>query len=284
MMHIKIHLFTLVTLIIILLLCACGLSQTEVNAIGTQIVESMLASQTAAAPTSTPIPTNTPTPTATATPTATQTPTLTPAETSISVSGLSASTLENGWILYESQADGFAIALPAEWLQVELNAEAFDDALAMTDELNPQFGNLFTSDTLRSLIASGIKFYGLDPSVEAINLGLPASINVLILDLGLELPLDTVVALNLQDLEGLAYPDIPFDNQRITISNIEAEELNYASEFVGLGGELILMMIRQFLLVDGSTQYVITLGAPLELADIYSATFQEIGSSFRIID
>ena len=158
-----------------------------------------------------------------------QTPTPTPEP------GIVVSTLENGWTLYESNDDGFSIALPPEWLHINLNSESFSDALAISGEVNPDLDALFTSETLRNLVISGIKFYGLDPSIEAINLGLPTSINILSIDLGIELPLDTLMAINLQEIANLADPDYPLVTERTTISNLEAEEITYSAEMDGIG-------------------------------------------------
>ena len=198
--------------------------------------------------------------------------------------GIVISTLENGWILYESNTDGFSIALPPEWLHINLNPEGFSDALAISGEVNPDLDALFRSETLRNLVISGIKFYGLDPSIEAINLGLPTSINILSIDLGIELPLDTLMAINLQEIANLADPDYPLLAERTIISNLEAEEITYSTEMMGLGGMMVPILFKQFVMIDGSVQYIITFGAPLELEDKYLEIFDEIGKRFKLLE
>ena len=257
----------------------------------------------------TPVPTNTPTPTltATTTPTSTSMSTTTPTNTSAPISTATptntptptpapkptdtatpepaeviTSTLETGWVLYKVQKEGFAIALPPEWLRVNLDAEAFEDSLAIIGEQNPGLGQLLTSETLRSLAAGGIKFYGLDTSPESLIPGFPTTVNVLKLNLGLALPLDTIVAVNLGQIEAIADPDVPLTNRRVSLSNVEAEEIKYGTEIAMPTGDSILLMITQYLVVDGSIMYVVTLGTPLELTDDYSTTFEEIGKSFRL--
>lgn len=271
-------------LLLILFVCACGPSQAELDATATQAAKDQHGTQTAQAPTATPTHTNTPTPTNTATPTATQTPTASPTSTPTPLPGMVISDLENGWRLYESNADGFAIALPPEWLHIDLNPEAFSDALAISGEVNPDLDALFTSETLRNLVISGIKFYALDPSIEAINLGLPTSINILSIDLGIELPLDTLMAINLQEIANLADPDYPLIAERTKISNLEAEEITYSAEMMGLGGTMVPILFKQFVMIDGSVQYIITFGAPLELEGKYLEIFDEIGKSFKLLD
>ncbi len=174
--------------------------------------------------------------------------------------------------------------MPPEWLRIDLDAEAFEDALAIVGEQNPELGQVLSSDTLRSLAASGIKFYGLDASPESLIPGFPTTANILKLNLGLALPLDTIVAVNLGQIEAIADPDVPLTNQRVTLSNVEAEEIKYATEMAMPTGDSIQLMITQYLVVDGTNMVVVTLGTPLELADGYTTTFEEIGKSFRLAD
>jgi hypothetical protein len=70
----------------------------------------------------------------------------------------------------------------------------------------------------------------------------------------------------------------------MTLSNAEAEEIKYAVGFAGPNGDMIQVMITHYLVVDGSTAYVITLSTSAELADEYATTFEEIGRSFRVAD
>ena len=88
------------------------------------------------------------------------------------------STLDNGWLLYETHLDGFSIALPPDWLHINLNAETFADTLALGTENDPEVNDLLSGNVLLGLVASGIKFYAVDPSLEAVNLGLPTTLNV----------------------------------------------------------------------------------------------------------
>jgi hypothetical protein len=191
--------------------------------------------------------------------------------------------MENGWILYTVPGEGFEIALPPEWLQIDLNPEVFEASIAIAEELNPKMGGFLSSDTMNSMIASGIKFYGLDPSPETINHGMPASVNILIVDLGFELPLDTLVNLNLETLSSLANPEIPITNQRTLLSNIEAEKITYVTDMVGLGAEPVSLMIVQYVMLEGSEQWVISLGTPFEMANSYSDTFEQIAKSFQML-
>jgi hypothetical protein len=257
-------------------------------------MQSLLATPTPTS-THTPMPTNTPT--STATPTPTHTPTSTPTSTptpkpaptdkptqtpTAEPAALITSTLENEWILYELPKDNFAIALPPEWLQISLDPETFENALDIAGEQNPYVGKILTSETLRGLIASGLKFYGMDLSPDSFKSGFPVNINVLKIDVGFAIPLETYVAINLEQLKAIAIPGVSIDHQSVKLSNVDAEKLTYAIEQVGLAGTPVQVAVTQYLILDGSTSYVITLIAPTSIAGSYAPTFEAIGQSFRL--
>jgi hypothetical protein len=53
---------------------------------------------------------------------------------------------------------------------------------------------------------------------------------------------------------------------------------------MGLGGTMVPILFKQFVMIDGSVQYIISFGAPLELEDKYLEIFDQIGKSFKLLD
>jgi len=235
-------------------------------------------------PTSTPRPTRTPTwtPKPTRPPTPTPAPTATVAQ--VGAASVVTSTLKNGWILYQVESEGFAMALPPEWIQISLDPQAFDAALKVVGEQNPEFKQFFSSETMRSLLASGLKFYAFDLDPKALTLGLPPSTNVIKLELPFSVPLDSYVAINLKQIESIADPSVPVVHQRVDLFNVEAEEFKYKMTMAGAVGKTVSSQVVQYLLVDGQIAYVITLVCPAGLADSYVNTFTQVGKSFRLLD
>jgi hypothetical protein len=92
------------------------------------------------------------------------------------------------------------------------------------------------------------------------------------------------MAMNIQEIASLASPDYPLMTQGTTISGLDAEIITYSAEMMGLGGTRVPILFKQFVMIDGSVQYIITLGAPLELEDKYLEIFDEIGKSFKLLD
>ena len=234
-------------------------------------------------PTHTPVPTNTPAPTATPTPepTPTDKPTQTPTP---EPAGLITSTLENEWILYELPEEGFAIALPPEWLQISMDPETFENALTIAGEQNPYIEEMLNSEILRGLIASGLKFYGMDLSPDSFTSGFVVNINVLKIDLGFKIPFETYIAINLEQIKAIVASETSIDNQSVELSNVDAEKLTYEMEQASLTGNPIQVAVTQYLILDGSTSYVITLIAPTSMMDNYASTFEAIGQSFQLLE
>lgn len=90
--------------------------------------------------------------------------------------------------------------------------------------------------------------------------------------------------MTIPQLETMADPAYPVDHQRINLSDLEAEEFTYVMSTTGLDGNLISILSKKYLIMDGSAQYAVTILTPLELQDFYSDTFDEIGKSFKLLN
>jgi hypothetical protein len=140
------------------------------------------------------------------------------------------STLELGWILYELPGEGFAIALPPEWQQFVLDPETFEKGLGVLSEQDSKFKGVFSSQAMRSLMASGLKFFGMDLSPKALLLDYPVTANILKMNMGVELSPDDYVPMYLKQLEKIASSKTPITHRHVTLANVEAEEFKYSVE------------------------------------------------------
>ncbi len=276
-------LFTLFVTGLAFAACAPAATPTptpDAQATGTAIAASIFATQTAGAPTATETPTitDTPLPTDTPRPTATATPKPTAAAEVVVTS-----TLESGWTLYAMQTSKFALALPPSWERLDLNPSALETGLGIVGEQNPKLKAMFSSQTVRGLAAAGIRFYGFDPSPESLASGSPTSVNVLKIGVGASFPLDSLVPLTLQQLKNIADPATPITHRRVSLSNVEAEEIKYQAKLTSVTGQQLPLMLTQFLMVDGTTEYVVTCGTASELATNEATVFEKIGQSFRLL-
>ncbi len=291
---------------------ATALPTTDAVATETAIAAKIYATETASVPTATltPVPTNTPPPSSTPLPTETLAPTTAPTATIAPTEVLSAtlaptvlpsatveptgsapvsttlvltSTLSSGWIRYELPDENFALALPPTWIQVNLDTNQVQTNLEIAGEQNSKLKSMFSSQTLRQLIAAGIKLYALDSSPQSFSKGIPVSANVIKLNMGVALPLDSVVAASLNQVKNLAVASTPITPHRVKLSTTDAEVLSYATSVTTQTGDAIPATITQYIMVQGPYQYVLTLFVPSEFFKTYAPDFDKIGTSFELL-
>ncbi len=253
-------------------------------------VAAALAATQTAQPTDTPIPTpaiarptRTPTPTSASRLAKTPAPDLTATSQAAEAPTVLTSTLPSGWILYSLPDEGFEIALPAKWQQLDLGAGFLEKGLNIVTEQNPKLKNVLSSKTMMGLAAAGIKFYALDLSPESLEASFPASANVLKLDLGAKMSLDAYVALNLAQVKKYANTGTPITHRRVSLANVEAEEITYDVDMALLSAEPTTLKMVQYIAVDGTTVLVISLGCPVESSEAYTSAFEDIARTFRLI-
>lgn len=225
--------------------------------------------------------TSTPQPAATTAPTGTPIPSETP--TPEPTAALVTSTLDSGWIRYELPGEQFAVTLPPRWRPVDLNPETLGPVLQAIRDDNPGIRGLISDQMLRGQILSGLTFYAVHQAPETYVYDTPTNLNLVKLVLQIDITLDTYVQQKLRQIELQVIRNTPIHHERVMLGNVEAEKFEYYREITGTTGEFISVQIVQFLVLDGRTSYVITLTSPLELADSYVPMFEEIGASFELL-
>ncbi len=191
-------------------------------------------------------------------------------------------TLDPAWTLHESEADGFAIALPTEWRPIELDAKTLDASLEAAVGQSPELKFMLEGQA-RNLIASGVKFFAFDLGAESIESGMTTNVNIIKIPLGAEVALDFYVDLNLGQLEGLSSVEKPVLHKRVKVMAGDAEQLRYGMTVNTPNGNLTLAL-TQYLVIVGEDAYVITLTTSADQAEGYSAVFEQIGQSFRVME
>lgn len=282
--------------LLVLLLCSCMFARPTPDVQAT-VAAALAATQTAQPtptatstptptrrPTSTPTrrPTNTPTRKPTSTPTLTPTPRSQPTATEAAQAGqIVTSTLQSGWTAYELVDEGFSIALPPEWLVIPLDAEALEKGLEAVAKENPALGRML-GENMRNLAAAGVKFYALNINPKTLTYDVPMTLNIIQVDLGIKLPLDSYVPIVIKQLENLLGSDASITHRRVTISGLEAEEFKYLMAMKNAAGNPIKGQVLQYIIPVGTMQYTITLVCPEELFKDYTATLEQIGASFKL--
>lgn len=186
-------------------------------------------------------------------------------------------TLEPGWTFRERPTDGFAIGLPYTWVELDIDAETMDAALAPIRECCPEMdltNPLWEEQSIEDLRAAGIGLFAIDSqsSPEALYLG---SATVGCQSLDEELTLDTVVQAILEEYDD---EDIEPTHRRVELPIGEAERLQLTT------GDEDRLLITKYLLVEGTDVCYVTLGCEADLAEEYAAVFEKIAETFRWIE
>lgn len=108
------------------------------------------------------------------------------------------------------------------------------------------------------------------------------NVNVMQNDIGIKIPLDTYIALSLKQLEALAVPDTPIQHEAVILSDRDAEMITYEIDQVGLSGAPLRVTITQYVMLDDTVAYIITMGTASTSADSYAPTFEQIAQSFQL--
>lgn len=258
----------------------------------TAIASRVFATQTAAAPTATNTPpaTNTPRPTDTPRPASTRTPASAVAPASAPVAAATpapevvlTSTVESGWVLYQMTTSRFALALPPGWQRLDLSPDGLQTSAAIVGDLNPKFASVVSSQALRQMVASGVKFYAMDVTPQGLAGRFPASVNVMKMDAGVALPLDSLVPAMLSQIQAMADADVPVTHRRLAFNGVQAEEFKYTVTMAIPMGEPVRLVTSQYMIMDGTMVYAVTLGAPREVSDTYDPVILKIAQSFRLL-
>jgi hypothetical protein len=198
--------------------------------------------------------------------------------------GAITSTLDGGWVLYELPLDGFSISLPPGWVPVDVSPEGLAAMLEIIGEENPQLEGFLSNQAFNELFAQGLVFYAIDTDPVVLASGSPATLNILKLDTGIELPLDVLTPLTLGQLDEIALPDVPLTSERIDLGGVEADMIRYAAEVADLAGNLQQVGITQLIVPSAGGLYILSLGAPLELSPDLQGMLDGIGGSFRLVE
>jgi tetratricopeptide (TPR) repeat protein len=245
----------------------------------------------------TPTSTDTPASTSIAVPTAT--PTLLPTSTRISPSitpmattrsspaktpmaTTLTTTLETGWVLYEKPAEGFALALPPTWKQIDMDPNSINTDLDLIEESNPEVGK-FLRQAARVFVTSGFKFWGVDLDPVVAKVGSLTQISVDKKHSEIKISLGAYVSALIAFWED--QPDVikPVTHQRVKLAGSDAEELRIKMAVTTTNTTTTTVM-TQYILIKDQDFYSIGMGTRAEQAEKYAPIFAKIAQSFHIVD
>jgi hypothetical protein len=186
---------------------------------------------------------------------------------------------ENGWPLYEVPAEGFALALPPEWRQFDMNPATFEQTYRDAIRANPQLEAVYPD--LLQHIKPGLKFFGVDePSMGS---GFTTHVSVLRLTLPEGFPLELFVSEIRRQLENGPHVRPPVVRERVKTAAGDTERLRLTLTMHPRPGETAVVASTQYYFAMKTDVYVMTLSAPADREAQYRSTFDQIGASFRFV-
>ncbi len=198
-----------------------------------------------------------------------------------SPSGIVTSTLDSGWTLYTKEVDGFAIALPPDWLQFDFDPKTIDAALQRVQKQNPELGKLLTEQA-RQATATGIKLLAYDLSSTGKTTGFTVNMSVARADMPYPHSLDTIVSMIVEQSEKMSTVVKPIKTEHVSLEAGDAQRIQVTQK-VNVGGKSMTLTSTEYMLIGGESLYLVTLTTPPDLLNKYDPTFKQIAESFRLV-
>jgi hypothetical protein len=205
-----------------------------------------------------------------------------PTPSVVSAAKMITSPYGSGWTLYTNEREGFAVALPPHWAQIDLDPDFLEAGLKLWQDQNPDLPKGI-GDQARRAAASGIKFIGFDVSSAGRKASFQVNVNVMRADLPRGTSLDSVVSQLMQQLDRMTTIVKPVQHQRVQLKAGEAEKLQETQKVTLSSGKEPSLDGIHYYLVQGNSLYVLSLLAPSEYSKNYAKAFEQIADSFQFV-
>ena len=188
-----------------------------------------------------------------------------------------------GWTLYKKLDEGYAIALPPTWKQVDLDREKVDSLLKSLKDQNPRMRTEIESQA-EKLITSGIKFYGFELPSESESTPFITNINIGKQPVSDEMTLSFYVRFAARQLENNPSVLQPIVHRRMNLMAGEGEEMRWRIQVNDAQGQPVTLALMQYVVIKNNLAYVVTLGTTEGQIQEYAPLFEKIGESFRFLE
>lgn len=186
---------------------------------------------------------------------------------------------ETGWPLYEVRNEGFALALPPEWRQFDMNPATFEKTFGEVMAKNPQLKELYPN--LVQQIRMGIKFFGVEEA--AIGTGFATNVNVLVVPIPPQVTPEQVVDAGVSQLEQIPDVQKPITRERVKTQAGDSERLRYRMS-MQLPNRRVQLAITQYSFVANGKAYTVSLTTLTDREAHCAPTFDKIGQRFRFLN
>ena len=189
--------------------------------------------------------------------------------------------VDSSWTVYEVPADGFALELPPNWLQVDVDPKTIEARSKYILQQNPQLESVLGN--LRQQVESGakFKFWAVDGATDKPGI---ANVNVMRYQWPGGRTLDSAVEEAIRAGELMTGFEKPIAHERLKMATGDRERLRYRMTMKLPNGQSATGVNTQFILVKDDDRYAVTFTTSPDLEAKYSSIFDKIGRSFRFIE
>lgn len=187
--------------------------------------------------------------------------------------------LAEGWQLFDKPEDGFAIALPPTWTQIDVDQATLDETLSELRGSNPELADVVSGQMSAILANDLIKFWGFDVSPE----GAGVNLNLIRQDIPIAVTLDDYMEVNVQQIEALPYIKAPVAQEATTLGGQEGSRLQY-DQTLQFGDQSVTQTVTQYITVTDDAAYVLTFTALPQQIPAGEPVFEQIAQSFSLAE
>lgn len=187
--------------------------------------------------------------------------------------------LDAGWKFIEVTSEGYGVALPPNWDKIDFDPDRLAAMLKSLNDKNPQFASALSSQS-EQLIALNVKFFAFDLSSEALSSGFVTNVNILRDSLTFNVPLDTYVQLNVQNLQKAPAVSKTLTHKRVTLASGDAELIQYQLTLTTSQGKTTAST-TQYLMIHSGAGYIITFTTRPDKEKTYAPISQKIAQSLQ---
>jgi hypothetical protein len=190
--------------------------------------------------------------------------------------------LPEGWTLYEVEEEGYALALPPNWEQIDVDPEQLEASIGTLTEQNPELAG-FLEGQAANMAAQGISFFGFDLSPETLSSDFMTNINIIVDTLDMDVSMDFLLEQTVPMLESLFELEQEVDQQVVTLSAGEAGRLQYGFNMAGANGPVDVVFTQYIFLIERS-MYTLTFSTKSDEIQARESVFEQIADTFQLID
>ena len=186
--------------------------------------------------------------------------------------------LDSGWTRLEVPSEAFSLDVPPTWRSIDVDPARLETSVAAAARDDPALKDLFPPDTLRQLLAAGLKLFAFDADPARAGPGGVADLNVLKQSPGASKGLDARTQESVTLVESTLSVQAIVD--RVALGGgLPASRIRYDRVLQTPAGARDLT-VQQYFAVQGANEWLLTFTLPRAAYAAYADELDRIAKSF----